>query len=325
MNDQNPTITANLMTQQPYDIIGDIHGHADELERLLAKLGYSSANGTYRHPAGRKVIFLGDYIDRGPAIFRVLDIVRRMVNEQEALAILGNHEVNALRYHGIDEATLLPLREHNDGNTNQHWATLDQIDERHPDEWKDHLEWFAGLPLWLDLGAIRIVHAAWDAAAIESMREMGRLDGETLARYSRKKTPDYETISQLINGPEALLPEGYSHRTADGTDRREIRVKWWRSLSGATCREAIFPDSWCAPELPAEKLPPTGYPDDSPPTFFGHYALKDPIPHPLAANLACLDYGIGKGGFLCAYRWDGERRIDAAKFIAATNLENGGK
>ena len=47
-----------------YDIIGDIHGHADELEKLLEKLDYSWTDGCYRH-SNRKVIFLGDFIDRG--------------------------------------------------------------------------------------------------------------------------------------------------------------------------------------------------------------------------------------------------------------------
>jgi len=48
-----------------YDIIGDIHGHADELKVLLNKLGYTESKGIYSCP-GRKVIFVGDYIDRGP-------------------------------------------------------------------------------------------------------------------------------------------------------------------------------------------------------------------------------------------------------------------
>ena len=46
-----------------YDLIGDIHGHADELVQLLELLDYEKAQGSYRHP-DRKVIFLGDFIDR---------------------------------------------------------------------------------------------------------------------------------------------------------------------------------------------------------------------------------------------------------------------
>ena len=49
------------------DFIGDIHGHADKLEKLLIKLGYTQVDGAYSHP-DRKVLFVGDYIDRGPKI-----------------------------------------------------------------------------------------------------------------------------------------------------------------------------------------------------------------------------------------------------------------
>ena len=70
-----------------YDLIGDIHGHADALEQLLLKLGYQQVNGIYRHPE-RQVIFLGDFIDRGPKIREVLSIVRPMV---EAGHALGGH------------------------------------------------------------------------------------------------------------------------------------------------------------------------------------------------------------------------------------------
>lgn len=58
-----------------YDLIGDIHGHADALQQLLKKLGYYRQKGVYRHP-DRQAIFLGDFIDRGPRIREMLEIVR---------------------------------------------------------------------------------------------------------------------------------------------------------------------------------------------------------------------------------------------------------
>ena len=85
-----------------YDLIGDIHGHAEELVQLLEALGYRKTQGVYRHPE-RKVVFLGDFIDRGPQIRSVLELARPMVEEGAALAILGNHELNALAYHTQDE------------------------------------------------------------------------------------------------------------------------------------------------------------------------------------------------------------------------------
>ena len=124
---------------QAYDIIGDIHGHADELHALLEKLGYR--NRTASHSEGRKVIFLGDFIDRGPKIREALETVRGMVEAGTALAILGNHEVNAMRFHakGSDGEYLRP---HTDKNVKQHQATLTQF----PDEaaWSGWIQWFAG-------------------------------------------------------------------------------------------------------------------------------------------------------------------------------------
>ena len=82
----------------PFDIIGDVHGCCDELEELLVMLGYGSdAEGTWRHPAGRKAVFLGDLVDRGPRVPDVLRLVMRMVEAGTALALPGNHDVKLMR------------------------------------------------------------------------------------------------------------------------------------------------------------------------------------------------------------------------------------
>ena len=70
-----------------YDIIGDIHGHASALEALLLKMNYKEVNGVWQHP-GRRVIFVGDYIDRGPAIRETLHIVRSMTENDKAIALM---------------------------------------------------------------------------------------------------------------------------------------------------------------------------------------------------------------------------------------------
>ena len=77
-----------LRLDMKFDLIGDIHGYADELVQLLETLGYKKVNGVYRHP-DRKVIFLGDFIDRGPKIRQVLEIVRpNSVTERSHRTIL---------------------------------------------------------------------------------------------------------------------------------------------------------------------------------------------------------------------------------------------
>lgn len=85
----------------PFDIIGDVHGCFDELLNLLARLGYrvESADGEYLviPPPGRKAVFLGDLVDRGPKVAEVLRFVMRMVDAGAALCVPGNHDVKLLR------------------------------------------------------------------------------------------------------------------------------------------------------------------------------------------------------------------------------------
>ncbi len=85
----------------PFDIIGDVHGCFDELQTLLEKLGYrlSQSQGRYHleHPQNRKVIFLGDLVDRGPNTPDVLRLVMDARDEGTALAVMGNHESKLLK------------------------------------------------------------------------------------------------------------------------------------------------------------------------------------------------------------------------------------
>ncbi|WP_391530185.1 AAA family ATPase, partial [Candidatus Frankia nodulisporulans] len=97
----------------PFDIIGDVHGCLDELEQLLTRLGYhlrrdadGSADGgggdggrpvSAWHPDGRRVVFVGDLVDRGPAVPGVLRLAMGMVAEGTAFAVCGNHENKLVR------------------------------------------------------------------------------------------------------------------------------------------------------------------------------------------------------------------------------------
>ena len=151
-----------------------------------------------------------------------------------------------------------PLRLHSEKNFHQHHATLVQIANPDPAAWDEWLQWFAGLPLSLDLGGLRAVHACWDDDAIGEMHAAGMLNGAVLEEYSRRGTPSHDRISRIINGPEARLPEGLKCQTADGTEIPEMRVKWWLELDGKNCREAIFPDNPEFPEVPLRDIPKTG-------------------------------------------------------------------
>src|SRR5262245_33891092 len=85
----------------PFDIIGDIHGCFEELAELLGRLGYEVAGAPAepraRHPEGRRAIFLGDLVDRGPDSPSVLRLVMSMVEDGTALCVPGNHDAKLLR------------------------------------------------------------------------------------------------------------------------------------------------------------------------------------------------------------------------------------
>jgi len=294
-----------------YDLIGDIHGRAVELEGLLSELGYTVSGGTYRHP-NRQVIFLGDFVDRGPYQRRVLEIVRPMVEEGSAFAVMGNHEFNAIAYHTPDGNGGY-LRTRNKKNTRQHQAFLDEFADR-PSEWAQGIDWFKTLPLWIELEELRVVHACWDQAYINQISigygGSATLSDELLTAASRRGTWQYQAIETLLKGKEIQLPHGTYFHDKDGNRRHEIRVRWWDS--GGTYRDLFMgPESAIIhiPDEPVQAEHLVDYVHDEKPVFLGHYWMEGD-PKPLASNIACLDYSVAKvGGKLVAYRWNGEKII----------------
>ncbi len=219
-----------------YDLIGDLHGYADELIQLLEILGYRLGEGCYRHPS-RKVIFLGDFIDRGPKIGQVLHLVRPMLEAGQALAVMGNHEMNALAYHTEDPAgSGLFLRPHSPKNLAQHRETLDQLG---PDL-SHHLAWFRTLPLWLELDGLRVVHACWDEPAMrlieKAMLPEGQVTTTFLRSAYREGDPLFDAVESVLKGKEAPLPAGLSFQDKDGTVRKKIRIRWYQSPAQNTYR-----------------------------------------------------------------------------------------
>jgi hypothetical protein len=301
-----------------YDLIGDIHGECTILEALLKKLGYRQHHGTWGHPE-RKVIFLGDFIDRSPQQAEVLALVRPMVEEGRALAVMGNHEFNALAYY-TEDGKGGHLRPHSDKNRKQHLAFLQAFEER-PQAWRSTIEWFHTLPLWLELESLRVVHACWDPvwiARLEQEYQGNRLGVPLLHAASDPARWEFEAVETLLKGKEIRLPANHpGFRDKENNLRYQIRTRWW-DAQAASYRAAYLgpPDAASAiPDEPIQGDQLTAYGPQQKPVFVGHYWLTG-TPNPLAPNIACVDYSVIKPeGKLVAYRWDGERQLESERFV----------
>ncbi len=304
---------------QGYDIIGDIHGCYNTLVNLLGKLEYSQQEGTYQH-ASRKIIFLGDFVDRCSGQREVINIVRPMIESGSALAVMGNHEYNAVAYHR-------GLRERSKKNRDQHEAFLNEYQDNQ-EEYDDVINWFKTLPLWLDLGDLRVVHACWDSDYIELIsKEQGGgnlLTDVLLEQSSIKRTPHYRAIETLLKGKEVTLPGGGFFHDEGNHKRRKIRVRWW-DKTATTFRKAFLGSEETRKGISDNNIPEGavgGYGQNAPPVFLGHYWMEGE-PAKLANNVACLDCSVAKTRKkenegqvfrLVAYRWGGERKLDDLNF-----------
>ncbi len=164
----------------PFDVIGDVHGCHEELKALLTVLGYEiDPDGlSARHPHGRRAVFLGDLVDRGPATPAVLRLVMGMTGEGSALCIPGNHEVKLLRaLNGRNVTTGHGLA-----------RSLEQLAKEPPEFSKQVASFLDGLisHFVLDEGRLVVAHAGLPAnmqgrasATVRSFALYGDTTGET--------------------------------------------------------------------------------------------------------------------------------------------------
>jgi hypothetical protein len=217
----------------PLDIVGDVHGEIEALQTLLQRLGYSS-DGT--HPEGRRLVFVGDLVDRGPDSPAVAGLVRRLIEAERAQCVLGNHELNIL------------IGSHKPDNV---WFFHHQPAAQA----RDILRFFADLPLALERPDVRVVHAAWDAAMIDVARQATRADELHRAAQSqiedviqrrglrdriemRLTRQNEDPVKLLTSGPEARADAPFETM---GKLRHERRVAWWHEYEGPLC---VFGHYW---------------------------------------------------------------------------------
>lgn len=312
-----------------YDVIGDVHGHADELEALLTKLGYRDRDGAWRRPGGTAV-FVGDLIDRGPRQVDTVSIVRSMVDAGTGIAVMGNHEYNAIAWTVTDPRNTDDfLRPHGGkkgpNNFDQHKAFLAQVGEG-SDLHGELIDWFRTLPLFVDLGGLRVAHACWHAASIDLLPAVSTeraLDDEFLVAAHDKDGVLHRAAETVLKGPEMPVPIAYLDK--GGHRRDEARVRWWdRSATTMRSLAEIASSFTTEDKRPYPELPDTPYPeaeqfryDGEVPVVFGHYWRRwgEPLVQPTAA---CVDLSVAGEGHLAAYRWDGEPTLDASNLVAVS-------
>jgi protein phosphatase len=191
----------------PFDIIGDVHGCYEELLGLLNKLGYLVQETTAGHfdistPPGRKVIFVGDLVDRGPASHKVLKLAMQMVDQEQAFCVPGNHDDKLMRFlegrqvkvaHGLE-------------------LTIEQLSTTTADFQEQVLQFLQNLPLHLELdhGKLLVVHAGLEASmhgrvgsAVRSFCLYGKTTGKTDEHGLPERYPwaqDYRGQAKIVYG-----------------------------------------------------------------------------------------------------------------------------
>ena len=326
-----------------YDIIGDVHGHADQLEALLETMDYQNISGVWQHPE-RLAVFVGDLIDRGPENFRTIEIVKAMTDNGHALITMGNHEYNALCFHTTNSAGNF-LRRHSEKNIHQHKEVLEEIDaggSESETKWREYLDWFRRMPFFLELNGVNVVHACWDRKSVDFFKENPFRDssGRVTDGFLRESTDHggrvFKSVEILMKGAEIPLPSGHEGILCkDGTVRRWLRLRWWMApeeWQNATRYDQVVradPDvlgRMNGLEIPGDILEyvrnkwtarnrGNGAGSFDTPVFVGHYWFTG-NPRLLTGKVASLDYSVARGGKMVAYRWDGENILEQNKFVA---------
>ncbi|HEY9685069.1 MAG TPA: polynucleotide kinase-phosphatase [Oculatellaceae cyanobacterium] len=204
----------------PFDIIGDIHGCYDELQELMVKLGYNFSShedggDTAEHPSGRKAVFLGDLVDRGPKTPSVLRLVMNMVRAEKALCVPGNHDIKLMKkLKGRDVRITHGLKE-----------SLEQLEVESPEFKATVSKFIDGLVghFVLDDGKLVVAHAGmkqeFQGRTSSRVREFA-LYGETTGETDEYGLPvrynwaqDYRGDAMVVYGHTPVAEPEFLNRT----------------------------------------------------------------------------------------------------------------
>lgn len=201
----------------PFDIVGDVHGCGDELAELVDRLGYVRDGDAWRHPAGRRLIFVGDLVDRGPRVADVLRFVMACVDAGTALLVPGNHDdklARALRGRPVKVAHGLQ-------------QSLDALKPASAEARETIATFVESLPshLMLDGGRLVVAHAGMredlqgrDSRRVRDYALFGETTGE-LDEYGLPVRLDwaarYEGAAHVVYGHTPVADAAWHNRTID--------------------------------------------------------------------------------------------------------------
>ena len=218
--ERQPLWVNRTSEQGPFDIIGDIHGCFDELVELLKELGYKvstqpDGDTLVEPPQGRKAVFVGDFVDRGPKVPEVLRLVMGMQKSSTALCIPGNHDVKLVR----------ALRGRNVNLTHGLAESLSQLEKESVEFKAQIVEFLDGLVSHyvLDNGKLVVAHAGMkeelQGRASGRVREFA-LYGETTGETDEFGLPirrnwadEYRGDAMVVYGHTPVVEPQWVNRT----------------------------------------------------------------------------------------------------------------
>ncbi len=230
---RKPLAPLRLEERGPFDIVGDVHGCLTELDALVTELGYEDG----RHPQGRRLIFLGDLVDRGPSSVGVLRRVLPWLEDGRALFVPGNHDDKLWRWlqgRGVSLSGGL-------ATTVAEWNALTEGEDRELRARFDRLMQGAAPYLWLDGGDLLVSHAGLEEP------DHGRIGAAVRAFCLYGKT----TGREIEGFPERLdWAADYSGRPAVVHGHVPVRRAEWRMNTVDIDMGAVFGGALCAVRWP---------------------------------------------------------------------------
>lgn len=339
----------------PIDIIGDIHGEYDSLLNLIQNLGYKK---NQKHPENRKIVFVGDFCDRGPKSVETIFLIKELIESNLAYAVLGNHEINLLNNDIKDgSGWFFESRLQSDSKFYSPFTIANAAQKI------EIVSFLSTLPIAVYRDDIRIIHATWHQESIDKIKNKKTNELMQLLKESKsdiqkhaKKTKiwsEYQKDLQKwhknledIDNPPPFLD---SVASFDALERELNPIKVLTSGMEEKASKAFFSGNrWRF----SDRTPWWNKYYDQTPVVIGHYwRLFNPEQHSFKSrysrlfastasnawhgalkNVFCVDYSVGatwrnrgpNNGFrLAALRWPESKIVfDSGDVVETIDFKN---